>query len=46
MVSSDCIGVPECNSKQFIALRQWLKLHKEIILQSDKNFKGVEYDPL
>jgi hypothetical protein len=43
---SDCGAIPDCNNRQFDKLRQDQKLHKEIFLHADKDFKGVDHDPL
>jgi hypothetical protein len=49
MVFSNVLGlssIPDCNSRAFDNLRQAKGLHQEIILQTDKEFKGVDHDPL
>jgi hypothetical protein len=38
--------VPDCNCMQFDHLRQGGKLHQGKKLQTDKDFKGVDHDPL
>ncbi len=38
--------IPDYNSIAFDNLRQGIKLHKETFLQSDKEIKGVDHDPL
>jgi transcriptional regulator with XRE-family HTH domain len=41
MVPSDLSSFPDCNNKLFDVLRQEIKLHQGISLQSDKKIKGV-----